>query len=216
MAKRRPRGLRDLLVWLHVVTSLGWMSQALALSVLVLSGATAGTPTLRSSAYSLAEVLDGQVLLYMANSSAFTGLMLCGLTAWGYFRHWWVLAKFVITLSQLYLGIFLLSPRLAALAEGHGGSPGVQVAGSLLMASAIAFQAWLSIAKPWKRTPWTRTGQPSTPSGSASMFAFALAVPVADYLLGAHVLGHPLPLLPLLTVVAYPVWRARAGRVRPA
>lgn len=215
MSIMSTRHARNLLVWLHAVTSVAWMSQALALLALLVTGLSAGDAGVWLSAYTMAEVLDEQVLLHMANASIFTGLMLSALTPWGYFQYWWVLTKFVITITQLYMGVFVLSPRLVALAQaaeqGRAGSPIFLIAGSLLMASAIAFQAWLSVAKPWKRTPWTdAAGKPKKlPSGPSWMFLFSTGVPIFDYLFGTFVLGFHLPLLTLVTVIGYPIWRAR-------
>jgi hypothetical protein len=198
-------GRRSVLVFLHVVTSVGWMSQALALFALVSYGWHAPTVDVRHSAYAMAEVLDSHVLLYLANASAYTGLMLAALTVWGYFRYWWVLVKFAITVSQLYLGIFLLSPALAAAAQGNPSPVGRLVAGSLLMVAAIGFQAWVSVAKPWRRTPWSSKDRPArTPDG---LFLAAVAVPVVDYLAGTLLLGVPMPALQLLTAIGYPVYR---------
>lgn len=220
MARGTAQRARHLLVWLHVVTSVSWMSQALALFALLVLGLSADAAT-RLSAYSMAEMLDEHVLLHMANASAFTGLMLSALTPWGYFRHWWVLAKFLITLSQLYVGIFVLSPNMAASVEaaerGQDGPAGLLAAAALLMASAIAFQAWLSVAKPWKRTPWADPARKPVhpkklPSGPTWMFMISIGVPVFDYVLGAHVLGFPMPLLSLVTAVSYPIWRSRQLR----
>lgn len=209
------RNARNLLVWLHALTSIAWMSQALAMFALLLTGLSAGDPALRASAYSMAQVIDKEVLLHMANASLFTGLMLSALTPWGYFRYWWILTKFVISGTQLYAGIFLLSPRLDALAQaaqaGRGGEPAFLIAGTLLMVCAIAFQAWLSVAKPWKRTPWADApGQPKKlPSGPSWVFLFSTLAPLLDYVIGKFVLGFPLPLVIVLTALAYPIWRAR-------
>ncbi len=223
-AVRKPEAVagrgrsRNLLVWLHVVTSVGWMGQALALFALNVFALSAGDTATRLSALTMAEMLDEEVLLYLANAAAFTGLMLSALTPWGYFRYWWVLGKFVITISQLYAGIFVLSPNLTASAHaaatGQDRPAGVLAVGSLLMASAIAFQAWLSVAKPWRRTPWADSpGKPKRPpSGPSWMFTFSAIVPVFEYLLGRHVLGHPFPVLSLLTAIGYPVWRSRRLR----
>src|SRR5690606_12416850 len=106
MKTMSSKNVRDLLVWLHAVTSVAWMSQALALLALLLTGLNTSDPGIRLSAYTMAEVLDEGVLLHLANTSIFSGLMLSALTPWGYFRYWWVFTKFVITLSQLYMGIF--------------------------------------------------------------------------------------------------------------
>ncbi|MFT7841735.1 hypothetical protein Q5530_36840 [Saccharothrix sp. BKS2] len=195
---------RKLLVWLHVVTSTGWMIMALALFVVV-GHALAG----RSWAFEVALLLDVEVLQFMATTSAFSGLLLSGLTPWGYFRHWWVAVKFAVTMSQLYAGIFVLSPNLHP-----GGSPGLMRVGSLLMFSALACQVWLSVAKPFGRTPWARGPKPRTASPWA--FAACLAVPALDYALGELVLGGATPVLSLLVVVVHPVVRAARSRARGA
>ena len=109
----------------------------------------------------MADRLDSVLLAPMANVSAFTGLLLAGATAWGYFRHWWVLTKFALTFIQLYAGIFLLSPALRD--SAHTDTVAwPQIAGASLMASALSFQAWLSIAKPGKKTPWSPAAKPPT------------------------------------------------------
>ena len=72
-----------MLVWFHGVTSIGWMSLALCLSTLLIWG----TP----GALEAALVLDDRLLQHLAIAAAFSGLMLAGLTTWGYFRYWWVL-----------------------------------------------------------------------------------------------------------------------------
>ncbi|MGH3648848.1 MAG: hypothetical protein ACRDTM_16935, partial [Micromonosporaceae bacterium] len=84
--------------------------------------------------------------------------------------------------------------------------------GTALMMSAIAFQAWLSVAKPWRRTPWASPGK--LPTASGWVFAAALVVPIADLLFSAFVTGGPTPLLSLLTVIGYPIYRARQLRTR--
>ncbi|GHJ44134.1 hypothetical protein Cs7R123_14760 [Catellatospora sp. TT07R-123] len=201
MARRSGQWGRQSLVWLHAVTSIGWMSFALALCVLLISG---------PGGYDSARVLDKQLLAHLGTSAAFTGLMLSGLTAWGYLRHWWVLVKFVITLTQLVVGMSVLSPRLDALA---GGDAGVQIASSALMAAAIAFQAWLSVTKPWRHTPWTDPRR-RTPSFPNWLYWAAVAVPVLDFVVWKALFGSPAPLLSLLIAVAFPFYRR--SRLRAA
>jgi hypothetical protein len=175
---------RHLLVWFHAVTSIGWMTLALCLATLLIFGREHGD----RSAVLMAQVLDKQLLQHLGTASAFSGFMLSALTPWGYFRYWWVLAKAVISVSQLYVGAFVLSPQL-----DHEAWP--RPVGALLMVSALAFQAWLSIAKPWRQTPWSTRRKP--PSAPGWFYPAAVAVPVIDYVLCKA------PLLSLLVVVVY-------------
>jgi hypothetical protein len=202
MAKRA----RTLLVWLHVVTSVGWLSQAAALLALLLYGMNTGDV----SAFRMARVLDHHVLAWMGAASAFSGMMLSATTPWGFFRHWWVLSKFVITIVQLYVGIFILSDNLEAAANGH-----ITVwmpVGTGLMISGFAFQTWLSVAKPWGRTPWADP-KVKLPTASTTAFVLALVIPLADFVIGIST-SSPAPFLMLITVVAYAITRAARGRNR--
>jgi hypothetical protein len=197
-AKTSPRW-RQAVVWLHVVSSVAWMSQALALLVLLVSGSP-----------SAADRLDSTLLAPMANVSAFTGLLLAGATAWGYFRHWWVLTKFVLTFVQLYAGIFLLSAALRESAA-TGVVPWLQPVGTALMASALAFQAWLSVAKPGKKTPWSPAAKP--PTAPAWVFVAGIGAPIVDVAAGLA-LGYPLPAVELVMLIALLGFERRGRRRR--
>ncbi|MFB9683075.1 hypothetical protein [Amycolatopsis plumensis] len=196
--KTSPRW-RQAVVWLHVMSSVAWMSQALALVVLMSSGAPAW-----------ADRLDSVLLAPMANVSAFTGLLLAGATAWGFFRHWWVLTKFALTLIQLYAGIFLLSPALRDSAD-TGTVAWPQIAGASLMASALAFQAWLSVAKPGRKTPWSPAAKP--PTAPTWVFVAGVAAPVADVAAGLA-LGFPSPLAELVMLIVLLGFERRGRRRR--
>jgi hypothetical protein len=206
------RTWRQLAVWLHVVTSIGWM--ALALTLLALLALAITNPSNAPSATTMAHFLDNALLAPLANASASTGLVLSLGTAWGLIHQRWVLTKFTITLGQLYAGIFLLSGALDDAATTAAARPAM-VAGTLAMAGALGFQAWLSVAKPWPRTRWARhrdTGRPvRLPTAPAALFAVAVLGPLVDIAVGI-VVGFPLPALSVLSVVAAAVIRHRALR----
>jgi len=212
---RSTKTWRQTAVCLHILTSVGWMTLAVVLFTLM--AAAALEPSVRGSALSMAELLDLRLLAPLGNASAFTGFLLCAATPWGFFRHWWVLTKFAITIVQLNAGIFLLSPSLHAAADAARAgdplpSPALRLAGTACMAAAMAFQAWLSQTKPWPRTPWTVAVK--RPTGPAWTFACAVGAPLLDIAVGAA-LGFPLPLLSaaLLTVLLVRMRRVamRAG-----
>lgn len=184
---------------MHVIASVGWMSQAFALMTLSIVAASTEDQAVRVGATSMARTLDHLLLAPMANAAAFTGLALSAATAWGYFRHWWVLAKFALTIVQLWAGIFVLSSALddAAVAAAAGRelpAPTLQVLGAGLMGCALAFQAWLSVAKPGTRTPWAAKPKPVT--APAWVFVAGALVPLADVGVAVAV-GGPMPVLSL-------------------
>src|ERR1700712_2562637 len=112
------RRWRQLTLWLHVLTSVGWMAQAMSLCVLLSVGFAA---TDSGPATAMAHALDGRLVGPMADASVFTGIMLGAATAWGIFRNWWVFIKFSISMVQFALAIFVLSPALdAAVTSGPG------------------------------------------------------------------------------------------------
>lgn len=197
---------RQLTVWLHVVTSVGWMGQALALFTLLVISRTSEDGAIRVAATSMAHEIDTLLLAPLANASAFTGFMLAAATAWGFTRHWWVLAKFAITLVQLYAGIFLLSGALRD-SVGSDPPPLALVVGTVLMASALAFQAWLSVAKPWGKV---RSGA-KLPTAPTWVFVAAVLAPLTDITVGL-LLGYPLPALSLIVLIVQLVRRSAVTR----
>ena len=190
---------RRLAVWMHILTSVGWMTCAIVLFALLvpaLSGDAAWAIT-------AAHHIDTQLLAALANASAATGIVLALATPWGLTLHRWVLVKLVITVVQLVAGIVLLSAALNTAAETLEVSFPL-VAGTALMAAAIAFQAWLSVAKPGRRR-----GTRKPPTAPAWVFATAVLAPLLDATLGL-VLGFPSPLFAILAIALAATARIQA------
>jgi hypothetical protein len=199
-------------VFLHVISSVSWMTAATALAILLgLSRADAGATT---AAVAMAHHLDLYLLAVAANASATTGLVLAWTTPWGLVRHWWVAAKAVITLAQLYAGIAILSPVLDDLARGAEPSPSALVAGTVAMAGAVAVQAYLSVAKPWGTTPVARRSVARPPRAAWPLLAAGVVAPLVDVGLTVA-LGVPAPLVEVVVLVVVAVARRRALVTRP-
>ncbi|MDG4821789.1 hypothetical protein O7635_07975 [Asanoa sp. WMMD1127] len=196
------RRWRQLTVWLHILTSVGWMAQAMALCVLLAVGLAADDTVVRDAATAMAQRIDGRLLAPMAGISACTGIALAAATPWGFFLHWWVLTKFSISMVQVYAGIFVLSPALTRSLTDGPTLP--LVVGTALMAGAIAFQAWVSVRKPWGRV----RDRGKLPTGPGWIFA-ATVLGGAVELSISLVLGHPLPLLSVILIVLVLATRRR-------
>ncbi|WP_231632701.1 hypothetical protein [Gordonia sp. HS-NH1] len=117
--------------------------------------------------------------------------------------------KFVITVGQLVVGIAVLSPTLdEATRSGDDATPGLLTA-TVVMATLIAFQAWLSIAKPWPRVPRRTQGKAPVP-GTVVRIAAPAAL-LGDVVVFVSV-GQPIPLCSVVVLVAALIGRRRAHR----
>ncbi|WP_433785404.1 hypothetical protein ACQPX6_03305 [Actinomycetospora sp. CA-101289] len=203
---------RHALVFLHVISSVSWMTAAAALAILL--GLSRADPGATAAAVAVAHHLDLYLLAVAANASATTGFALAWTTPWGLLRHWWVAAKAAITLVQLYAGIAILSPVLDDLGHGAGPAPTALVAGTVAMAGAVAVQAFLSVAKPWGTTPVARRSRARPPRAPWPLPAAGVVAPLVDVGLTVA-LGFPAPLAEVVVLVVVAVARRRALVSRP-
>lgn len=198
-----------MLVALHVLTSVGWLTMALAQVTLITHGITTTDPQTRRAALTMTEFVDHEILQHAATGSAYTGLMLSALTSWGFFRFTWVVVKFGITIGGLYLGIGHLGSWLEqgvrASETGGVGPVGYSVFWASVLIAAMVFATWLSVAKPWGRISPPRGGSSTRsrrePDAHPLVWVGALLVPFVDYF--AHLQGG----LSLLTVLGYAGYR---------
>src|SRR5262245_57938953 len=107
-------GVRKLLLTTHLVVSIGWFGAAagvLALGVAGLTNTTGG-----SGVYEAIAVVWRFVILPLSLAALLTGVVQAWGTQWGLLRHYWVLAKFFITVSAVLLLLLHTSSLLPALA----------------------------------------------------------------------------------------------------
>jgi hypothetical protein len=159
--------LRKLLLTIHVAVSLGWFGAAASVLALAITGLhiTSGA----SAIYAATAVIWRAVIIPFSLAALLTGIIQSLGTQWGLFRHYWVVAKLVITVGAVLLLLAHTGSLLPALARaaidgsaivvdghshGHGGIPprlhlviaAFGTLGLLLITTA------LSVFKPWGRT----------------------------------------------------------------
>ncbi|MBE1488375.1 hypothetical protein [Plantactinospora soyae] len=172
LALSRPRfprmAPRTRKVWLtlHVGFSVGWLGVGLTMTVLAILGTTTDSHTLRHGVYEVLHVVDLAAAIPSMFLSIITGLVVSLGTKWGLVRHWWVLAKFAISVSIPLLAGTVESALADELARrtveptGVPGSSGVALAACL---AAFTVALWvatvLSVVKPANRTRWGRAAE---------------------------------------------------------
>jgi uncharacterized membrane protein len=114
-----PR-IRKLALTAHVVSSVGWLGAAAVFLALAIVGLTSqDAPTVRG-AYLVMAPAGWYVLVPLALASLLTGLVQSLGTAWGLFRHYWVLFKLLMTVfATLVLLMYMRTFRYLAEVAGN-------------------------------------------------------------------------------------------------
>jgi uncharacterized membrane protein len=89
--------LRKFALTLHITVSVGWIGAAIAYLALVAATMTSNEEQMVRSAYLAMEPITWFALVPFAFASLVTGLIMSLGTPWGLFRHYWVLAKLLLT-----------------------------------------------------------------------------------------------------------------------
>src|SRR4051812_2594291 len=88
---------RQVLVFLHVVVSLGWMGAGLANVVLAMTAGYTADADVRRVCYQMISTVDAYLVIPGAFTAFASGVVLSLVTPWGLTRYWWVLSKLVLT-----------------------------------------------------------------------------------------------------------------------
>lgn len=155
-----PR-LRRVVLTAHVVSAVGWIGAVAAYGVLALAASTSERAETVRAGFVAMELLYF-VLVPLAAVALVTGLAQALGTNWGLFRHYWVLAKFVLTLAAFTVMLLNLDTVSAhadhvvhtPAADLPGAGHDLQHAGgglAILLAAAI-----LGVYKPRRLTRYGR------------------------------------------------------------
>jgi hypothetical protein len=90
--------LRKGALTLHVTSSVGWMGAVACFLALAIAGLTGREDHAVRAAYVAMKLTTWAVIVPLGLASLVTGLIESLATPWGLFRHYWVVAKLVLTL----------------------------------------------------------------------------------------------------------------------
>ena len=158
----RP-GIRKVALTAHITSSVGWFGAVAGFECLAITGLMSRDALMVRAAYIAMERTAWYAIVPFAFTSLLTGLVMSLGTKWGLFRHYWVLAKFLI--NTLSIIILLLHTKLIAFVGDaaaertlfRGDLRGVRIqlvaiAGAALLALLVA--ATLAVFKPRGLTPY--------------------------------------------------------------
>lgn len=154
-------GVRKLALTAHVAASAGWFGAVVVFLALALVGLTSQQAETVRGAYLVMEPAAWLVLVPLAFASLLTGLVQSLGTAWGLFRHYWVLAKLVINLfatAVLLLYMETFGDMAAVAADPAADLDTVRIISPVLHAGLAALllltATILAVYKPRGVTPY--------------------------------------------------------------
>ena len=147
----------------HIVFACMWIGAAVCLALMnVFLKATDGMQLYGINV--AMKFIDDFVIIPGAMGSLLTGLLYSLFTGWGWFKHNWIMVKWLINLYGVIFGTFWLGPwvnRLPSISKAIGlealSHPGfvhsttmVKYWGTFQLGTLI-FAVFISILKPWKK-----------------------------------------------------------------
>lgn len=160
----------------HVTSSVGWLGSVVAFLALAIAGLTSNSEPIVRASYLAMQLIGWCVIVPFSLASLLTGLLQSLGTSWGLFRHYWIVAKLLITVfaSALLLVHMQVANRMAGvvvnttIAATDFRSMRLQLVGDAIAAIVVLLIAtWLSIFKPQGLTPFGRSphGLPAIEKG---------------------------------------------------
>lgn len=160
---------RKLALTAHVTSSVSWLGAVACVLVLAVTGLTSRDGETVRAAYIAIDSLAWSVLVPLSIASLLTGLVQSLGTAWGLFRHYWIVVKLAINLLATTV-LLLYTQTLSDLAgvaadpasstadlrDLSSASPVVHAAAALLL---LLVATVLAVNKPRGRTRYGRRKQ---------------------------------------------------------
>ena len=168
--------LRKFTYTTHVTTSVGWIGAVLVFLAIAAIGLSSPDERTVRGAYLVMAPAAWFVLVPLAHASLLSGLMLSLGTAWGLFRHYWVVLKLVITafstvILLIYMGTFRQMAGVAAdpvVELGLVRSPSPMLHAVLALVLLLTATV-LAIYKPFGTTPYGTRQQMRARIGAQSL-----------------------------------------------
>lgn len=171
-----PR-LRKFMLTAHITFAVGWLGAVATFLALAIPGLSSQDMQMVRAAYLAMDLITRYVIVPLSFAPLITGPVLSLFTPWGLFRHYWILAKLLITIISTIILQIHLPPIsfLAATAANSAvfGSELYRMQVQMVVAAVAALFALLvatalAVYKPRGMTPygWRKQQEKRTVSPS--------------------------------------------------
>lgn len=103
-------GMRRLALTAHITTSVGWLGAVAVFLVLAVVGLRADDSQTMRGIYIALDLTGWRVIVPLSLATLATGLIQSLGTAWGLFRHYWVIVKLVIAVLATFVLLLHMGP----------------------------------------------------------------------------------------------------------
>jgi hypothetical protein len=155
---------------LHAISGIGWMGVDIAVLILLVTARTSDDAAVVASGFNAIRMIVPVAVPPLSLSILITGVLLGLGSSWGLIRYWWVLVKLCLSLIMTVLVFVSLVPAVNEIAmldmtavsadtvrTSLGDLPTQLMYPPVVSFLMLATATILSIYKPWRRTPWSRT-----------------------------------------------------------
>ncbi|MGH2414380.1 MAG: hypothetical protein ACREPR_03090 [Brasilonema sp.] len=169
---------KNWLLTFHVAFGGIWFGTALCMIAIALSNQNTPNGDELYAVNAVMKLLDDLVIIPSAVLSLMTGGLLCWLTIWGFFKHYWVIVKWIVTVTLIVTGTIWLGPwtnaitaisdaqRIQALQNPlYVFDQKAVVVGAIIQTLCVLVIIGISVLKPWgRRKLKVQSGTPVTNS----------------------------------------------------
>lgn len=154
--------LRRFVLTAHITFAVGWFGAVAGFLALALTGLRSQDAQIMNSAYIGMDLIARFVILPLSFAPLITGPILSLGTPWGLFRHYWILAKLLITILSIIILLIHMRPisylsHVAADGALSAVEPSLRIqmvaASGAAMVALLAATA-LAVYKPKGMTPY--------------------------------------------------------------
>lgn len=188
----------------HVTASVGWVGAVAAFLVLAIIGLRSVDDDTMRSLYPALELIGWYVIVPFSVAALVTGLIQSLGTQWGLFRHYWVVAKLLITVGASVLLLLHMQLARSAAAAVSAGTLASEPRTRLVVDAAAALVVLtiavvLSIYKPQGMTPFGVRAESSSAlqiANAQTAFTYLFWPTVGALILAVivrHLLGRGMP-----------------------
>lgn len=148
----------------HVASGGIWFGTSLCMVLIASSNQQTGNGDELYAINSVLKLLDDWIIIPSATLSLVTGALLCWLTIWGFTKHYWVIVKWVATVTLIIAGTVWLGPwtnavtaisqteRLQALQNPlYTWDRNTLIVGAIVQTICLLAIIGISVLKPWGR-----------------------------------------------------------------